>query len=128
MVFVAGQLPIVPGQMPDSSMSVDRHVEATPANIDAIPKPGGNDLAQVGSMTVSITNLADWQIVNATYVRIFGEHRPARTTVPVAGLHDGLRVEIQANCRERPLTWRTDVKRVSERHVLVYTEGASSCD
>ena len=35
--------------------------------------------------------------MNAVYARMFGEHRPARTTVQVAGLPgEGLRVEIDA--------------------------------
>jgi 2-iminobutanoate/2-iminopropanoate deaminase len=41
--------------------------------------------------------MRDFQAMNAVYQRVFGEHRPARTTVGVAGLPaQGLRVEIDA--------------------------------
>jgi 2-iminobutanoate/2-iminopropanoate deaminase len=42
-------------------------------------------------------DMGEFKTMNAVYARMFGEHRPARTTVQVAGLPgEGLRVEIDA--------------------------------
>lgn len=95
-VFVAGQLPIEPGSPPDPSMSIERQVEVTIRNVAAILKAAGSDLSRVVSMTVYITDLGLWPRVNAAYAAALGDHRPARTTVPVAGLHHGFAVEMQA--------------------------------
>ena len=41
--------------------------------------------------------MGEFKQMNGVYARMFGEHRPARTTVQVAGLPgEGLRVEIDA--------------------------------
>jgi 2-iminobutanoate/2-iminopropanoate deaminase len=42
-------------------------------------------------------DMRDFETMNAVYARVFGDHRPARTTVQVAALPvAGLRVEIDA--------------------------------
>lgn len=95
-VFVAGQLPIEPGQPPNPAATVERQVEIALRNVDAILRAAGSDLSRTLSMTVYITDVALWPRVNAAYAAAMGDHRPARTTVPVAGLHHGFAVEIQA--------------------------------
>jgi reactive intermediate/imine deaminase len=95
-VFVAGQLPIEIGRAPDPSLSIERQVELVMANIDAILAAAGSGRDRIVSMTVYITDVALWPRVNAAYAAALGEHRPARTTVPVAALHHGFAVEMQA--------------------------------
>jgi 2-iminobutanoate/2-iminopropanoate deaminase len=46
--------------------------------------------------TVYLTSLGDFQAMNEVYARYFGENRPARSTVQVAALPKGARVEIDA--------------------------------
>jgi enamine deaminase RidA (YjgF/YER057c/UK114 family) len=46
--------------------------------------------------TVYIADAAHWPAFNAVYAERFGAHRPARTVVPVAGLHYGYLVEMDA--------------------------------
>ena len=51
----------------------------------------------VESCGVFLVDMRDFQAMNAVYQRVFGDHRPARTTVGVAALPaQGLRVEIDA--------------------------------
>jgi 2-iminobutanoate/2-iminopropanoate deaminase len=46
---------------------------------------------------VFLTDMNEFKKMNVVYERMFGDHRPARTTVQVSKLpHDGLRVEIDA--------------------------------
>jgi 2-iminobutanoate/2-iminopropanoate deaminase len=67
------------------------------AQIKAILEAAGSDLSRVLRCGVFLVDLRDFEKMNAVYVEVFGDHRPARTTVQVASLPDvGLRVEIDA--------------------------------
>ncbi len=66
-------------------------------NIQAILQAAGSDLQHVLRCGVFLLDMGEFKKMNGVYARMFGEHRPARTTVQVAGLPgDGLRVEIDA--------------------------------
>ena len=43
-----------------------------------------------------MNDIADWPVFNRLYAEMFGDHRPARVVVPVAPLHYGYRVEMDA--------------------------------
>jgi len=96
MLFVSGQL----GMDPDLGSLVPGGVEAETRralqNLDAILTAGGMDRWNVVRTTIYLMDLADFGAVNALYAEFFGEHRPARATVQVAGLPRGGRVEIDA--------------------------------
>jgi 2-iminobutanoate/2-iminopropanoate deaminase len=55
----------------------------------------GSSLDQVVKTTVFLVDMADFSAMNEVYGRIFGAHRPARSTVAVAALPKGARVEIE---------------------------------
>ena len=63
-------------------------------NLKAVLHAGGSDFNQVLRATVYLTDLGNFQTLNAIYAEYFGEHKPARTTVQVAGLPRGSGVEI----------------------------------
>ena len=65
-------------------------------NIRAILEAGGSGLVQVVKTTVFLVDMADFAAMNEVYARAFGDHRPARSTVAVAALPRGARVEIEA--------------------------------
>jgi 2-iminobutanoate/2-iminopropanoate deaminase len=66
-------------------------------NIEAILEAAGTDLSHVLRCGVFLVDLRDFEAMNRVYAEVFGDHRPARTTVQVASLPDkGLRVEIDA--------------------------------
>ena len=95
LVYVAGQLPVDPqtGQVVAGSPAVQ--TEQTLRNVEAILRAAGSGLDQVLSATVYVTSRDYWGDVNATFARLFGEHRPARAIVPVADLKAGCVIEIQ---------------------------------
>ena len=66
------------------------------ANLEALLQSEGATLADVVKTTVFLVDMADFAEMNAVYARAFGEHRPARSTVAVAALPRGARVEIEA--------------------------------
>ena len=96
LVFVAGQLPIVPGRKSGDVGTIEEQTEQTLANVAAILDAAGSGMDRVLQMTIYISDMALWPGVNAAYARVLGEHRPARAVVPVKDLHHGYQIEIQA--------------------------------
>ena len=67
------------------------------ACIDLVLKAAGTDLQHVLRCGVFLIDMKEFPKMNAVYQRMFGDHRPARTTIQAAALPgDGLRVEIDA--------------------------------
>ena len=96
LVFVSGQS----GREPHTGRiaeDVEAQTEQALKNVAAILAAGGSSLARVIRCGVFLIDMGEFQKMNSVYARMFGDHRPARTTVQVSGLPgDGLRVEIDA--------------------------------
>jgi 2-iminobutanoate/2-iminopropanoate deaminase len=96
LVFVSGQAGRDPasGQIADD---VEAQTEQTLKNIAAILEAAGSGLPHVIRCGVFLVDIGDFQKMNGVYARMFGGHRPARTTVQVAALPEPrLLVEIDA--------------------------------
>ena len=65
-------------------------------NIVAVLDDCGAGLTDIAKTTVFVTDLADFAVMNEVYAAAFGDHRPARSTVQVAALPGGAKVEIEA--------------------------------
>ncbi len=95
-LFTAGQV----GFDPESGELVDGGIAEQTLrvlqNLKAILRAGGTDLGQVVKTTVFLVDMADFALMNEVYAEFFGDHRPARSTVAVASLPRGARVEIEA--------------------------------
>jgi 2-iminobutanoate/2-iminopropanoate deaminase len=96
LLFTAGQVGFDPstGELVDGGIS--EQTERVLQNIRAILQAGGLDLANVVKTTVFLVDMADFAAMNTVYAQAFGDHRPARSTVAVAALPRGARVEIEA--------------------------------
>jgi 2-iminobutanoate/2-iminopropanoate deaminase len=97
LVFVSGQGATDPvtGQL--AGLDVETQTEQVFRNIAAILAAAGTDLSHVLRCGVFLVDMRDFAAMNGVYARVFGDHRPARTTVAVSSLpHAGLRVEIDA--------------------------------
>jgi 2-iminobutanoate/2-iminopropanoate deaminase len=66
------------------------------ANLAAVLADSGARLNDVAKTTVFVTDIASFAAINAIYADVFGDHRPARSTVQVAALPGGAEVEIEA--------------------------------
>ena len=93
-LYTAGQIALDPATMALDGGGVAEQTERVFANLRAILAEAGTDLGRVVKATVYLLDMADFQAMNEVYARAFGEHRPARSTVAVAGLPRGARVEI----------------------------------
>lgn len=65
-------------------------------NLAALLAGHGAALADVAKTTVFLTDMADYGEMNEAYTEAFGDHRPARSAIAVAGLPLGALVEIEA--------------------------------
>lgn len=97
LVFVSGQGATDPTTGRLAGLDIETQTEQAIRNVAAILEAAGSNLAQVVRCGVFLVDMRDFQAMNAVYARMFGDHRPARTTVQVAALPmAGLRVEIDA--------------------------------
>jgi 2-iminobutanoate/2-iminopropanoate deaminase len=97
LVFVSGQGAIDPATGRLAGLDIETQTEQVFLNLAAILKAAGTDLSHVLRCGVFLVDMREFAAMNADYARVFGDHRPARTTVAVSSLpHAGLRVEIDA--------------------------------
>jgi 2-iminobutanoate/2-iminopropanoate deaminase len=94
MVYTAGQVALDPATMELVQGSVAEQTDRALTNLRAVLAAAGTGLDRVLKTTVFLVDMADFAAMNEVYARHFGSHRPARSTVAVAGLPKGARVEI----------------------------------
>ena len=94
LLFCAGQVGLDPatGQLVEG---FEAQVERALDNVGAVLAAAGMGFGDVVKTTCFLIDLADFQVFNEHYGRRFGEPAPARSTVAVAGLPRGARVEIE---------------------------------
>ena len=97
LVFVSGQGATNPTTGKLVGDNVEGQTTQCLKNVEAILKAAGSGLQHVLRCGVFLVDMREFANMNASYARMFGDHRPARTTVEVAGLPgEGLLVEIDA--------------------------------
>jgi len=95
LVFVSGQGATDPATGKLAGADVEAQTEQCLKNVRAILEAAGTDMSCVLRCGVFLLDMREFDRMNAVYARVFGDHRPARTTIQAAGLPgDGLRVEI----------------------------------
>ncbi len=94
LIFTAGQIAFNPATMEIVGGGIKEQTERVLANLKAVLESAGSDLSKVVKTTVYLVDMADFTAMNEVYAHAFGEHKPARSTVAVAGLPRGVRVEI----------------------------------
>jgi 2-iminobutanoate/2-iminopropanoate deaminase len=65
-------------------------------NLAAVLSAGGAGLRDVVKTTVFLVDMNDFAVMNQVYAEVFADSPPARSTVAVAALPAGARVEIEA--------------------------------
>ncbi len=97
LIFVSGQGATDPATGTLVGLDIESQTEQVLRNISNILQAAGSRLDCVLRCGVFLVDMREFHAMNAVYQRMFGDHRPARTTVAVAALPaQGLRVEIDA--------------------------------
>jgi 2-iminobutanoate/2-iminopropanoate deaminase len=98
-VFLSGQTGIDPatGRLAEG---VAAQAEQVFKNLATVLEAAGLSLADAVKCNVYLTDMADFQAMNAVYARQFEQPYPARTTVAVAALPGGALIEIELVARQ----------------------------
>ena len=94
LLFVSGQIPADPASGKMIAGNAAEETRRVLLNIGEILKAAGASYADVVRTTVFLTDLTDYVTMNEVYGTFFAAPHPARSTVRVAGLPNGARVEI----------------------------------
>jgi len=95
LIFCSGQIGMVPGTKSLAGDGTATQARQALENMDAVLKAAGIAPGQVVKTTIFLVDMADFALVNEIYADFFGFHKPARSTVQVAALPLGARVEIE---------------------------------
>lgn len=93
-LVVSGQIGLNEGGLVDGG--IEDEVRQALANLATVLGTEGASLRHVVKTTVFLRHISDYPVMNDVYLQVFGDHRPARATVAVAGLPLGALVEVEA--------------------------------
>jgi len=83
LIFCSGQTPLDPATMRLVGSDIEEQTEQVLKNLSVVLNGLGLSLQNVAKTTVFLKNMDDFQGMNAVYARMFGDHRPARTTISI---------------------------------------------
>ena len=95
-VFIAGQIPLEPGTMNIVDEDIRAQTHRVFNNLAAVAREGGGNLDDVVKLTVFLTDLSHFAVVNEVMAEHFNPPYPARAAVGVAALPKGVPIEIDA--------------------------------
>jgi 2-iminobutanoate/2-iminopropanoate deaminase len=94
-LVLAGQIGIDPATGKLTPGGTEAEAGQVLANVTAVLRDCGAGWADVAKVTIFLVDMSEFPLVNALYEQTIGTHRPARSTVAVAALPAGARVEIE---------------------------------
>lgn len=96
LVFTAGMMGLDPLTGKIVEGGIEAETRQALANLANILEAGGSSMSLVLKTTVFLQDMGEFSKMNSIYAEFFPAEPPARTTVQVAGLPMGARVEIEA--------------------------------
>lgn len=95
-VWLSGQIPLVPatGELVDGDAAA--HIRQVFENLKALAEASGGSLQHVVKLTIFLTDMDNFALVNQLMQEYFREPYPARAAVGVASLPKGVAVEMEA--------------------------------
>ena len=94
-LFTAGQIPLVPETMEMVTGPIEAQTQQVLRNLSAVLSAANTGWDRVVKTTVFLTDLGDFAAFNGVYEQALGDAKPARSTVQVAALPRGAKVEIE---------------------------------
>jgi 2-iminobutanoate/2-iminopropanoate deaminase len=95
LLYCSGQTPITPSTMKIEVEDIEGQTRQAIQNLEIVLKAAGLSLANVIKTNVFLIDMNLFEKMNKEYAALFGDHRPARTTVAVKGLPYNALVEIE---------------------------------
>jgi 2-iminobutanoate/2-iminopropanoate deaminase len=95
MVFLSGQTPLDPETRALVPGDIGMQTEQCFRNLFSVLAAAGLGESDVVKVTVFLTDMADFDMMNAVYAKKFSTPYPARSTIAVKGLPRGASIEIE---------------------------------
>jgi reactive intermediate/imine deaminase len=95
-LFVSGQIPLNPATGDLMNASIEDQAEQVIKNLTSICEAANLTLSDIVKLTIYITDMKDFAVVNEAMLKHFKEPYPARATVEVSALPLGVNVEMDA--------------------------------
>ena len=95
-IYLSGQIPLDPKSMQLVTGDTRAEIERVFENLAAVAKAAGASLDNAVRITVYLTDLKSFALVNEVMVKYFKEPYPARAAIGVAALPRGAAVEVDA--------------------------------
>ena len=95
-MFISGQIPLDPDTGDLVSQSIEDQAKQVLENVKSICEAAGCSLDDIVKISIFLTDLSNFAVVNDMMKEYFSEPYPARATVEVSGLPLGVNVEIEA--------------------------------
>ena len=106
MIYVSGQLPIVPATGELIQGDISQQTKQVMDNIAAIVEAAGSSMDRILKATILLTDMNDFARVNEAYAEFFEDSPPARICYQVTALPKGASIEIDAICATQgPESW-----------------------
>jgi 2-iminobutanoate/2-iminopropanoate deaminase len=96
LIFISGQIPLSPETGDLAGCDLQMQTEQVLKNLSAILEEVGCTISQIAKTTVFMTDLDEFATFNKLYGEWLGTHTPARSTIQVAALPKGAKIEIEA--------------------------------
>lgn len=96
LIFTSGQLPIVPETGELITGDIQKAARQSLENVKAILAEAGATLEDVIKVTVFVSDMNNFSLINEVYAEFFSNHKPARSLVEVSKLPKNGEIEIEA--------------------------------
>ena len=96
MIFLSGQIPLVPDQMTLVSDDIDMQIKQVFINLTYVLEASGSSLENILKLNVYLTNLENFTKVNEHMEKIFNKPYPARAAIGINSLPKDSLIEIDA--------------------------------
>jgi reactive intermediate/imine deaminase len=96
LLFLSGQIPLDPETMEFVEGDFEARTRQVFDNLKAVAEAAGSDLNRVVKLTIFLTDLGNFAVVNSVMEDYFEQPYPARAAVGVAALPKGADVEADA--------------------------------
>lgn len=96
LVFLSGQVALDPATMELVNDSIEDEVHQVFRNLRAVCQAAGRDLDSILKLSVFLTDMNDFPVLNTIMAEYFSKPYPARAAIGVAALPKAARVEMEA--------------------------------
>ncbi len=109
MIFCSGQIPLDPESGEVVAGGIEEQTRQVLLNLQATLRAADVGLGEIAKTTVFMTDLGEFAAMNRVYAEFFPGVPPARSTIQVAALPKGSKVEIEALAVDSSATGTGDV-------------------